>query len=89
MNKKLRTRSELSVILDALVGGAPFGGSNYNGGDRGADHIQDCHRMLAEDAALVSVKMASPVYTRSRRSLRMTLADKIASFGDATLQKVS
>ena len=31
--------------------------------------------------ALVSVKMASSVYTISRRSARVTFSDKIASFG--------
>ncbi len=36
---------------------------------------------MENDVALVSVKMASSVYTISRRSARVTFSDKIASFG--------
>ncbi len=37
--------------------------------------------MMSEDVAVVSVKMASSVYTRFTRSIKMSLADKIAAFG--------
>ncbi len=83
MNKKLRRFSEFSVMLDALVGGSQFGRSTSTGRDRSDDHLEDCRTMMLNDVAVVSVKIASPVYTRSGRSLRMTDADKIASFGNS------
>ena len=84
--KKKRRHFDFNVVLDALVGGSKFG-SHGSGSDSTQDHLEDCEAMLASDMALVSVKMASPVYTRSRRSLRMTMADKIASFGNTFFQR--
>ncbi len=37
--------------------------------------------MVQRDVTMVSVKMASSVYTMSKRSARVTLTDKIATFG--------
>ncbi len=74
-------------MLDALVGGSQFGSSTSTGKDRGNDHLEDCYRMMREDVAVVSVKMASPVYSRCKRSLRMTIPAKIASLGGHPLEE--
>ncbi len=81
LDKKFRRGSEFSTILDALLGGSQFGSSSISGRFTGRDYYRNCHSMVEEDIALVSVKMASSLYTLSTRSVRVTLADKIATFG--------
>ena len=81
LDKKFRRGSEFSTILDALLGGSQFGSSSISGRFTGRDYYRNCHSMVEEDIALVSVKMASSLYTLSTRSVRVTLADKIAIFG--------
>ncbi len=54
---------------------------NYNSFQTARDLQSDCERMMSSDVAVVSVKMSSAVYARSKRTVRMTLAGKMASFG--------
>ncbi len=73
--------SEFFNILTALIDGLPLGQGSNRGTKSIRDYQADCRRIVSEDVAVVSVKMASAVYTRSTRTVRMTLSEKIASFG--------
>ena len=72
INKRRLRASDFTITLNTLF---EKGGPTRQSGNAG--YTQDCHRMLQEDVALVTVRMASSVYTLSKRSARVTFTDKV------------
>jgi len=52
------------------------------------DQMQLCRMLLEEDMALVTVEMAEGGYIQSEKRLRMTLTEKISSFGNRRMHKI-
>ncbi len=77
MSKTQKPSTEFFTVLSALLNRSEFGSAKRSGAFGGKDYVQNCHRVLKEDMAMVTVKMSSTVYTLSTRSARNTFADKV------------
>ena len=47
--------------------------------------VEICHEIMKRDVAVVKVRMGSNKYSKYSKDIRMTFADKLASFGKYTL----
>ncbi len=63
------------LVDKVLQGGGAAGYQDFG------DYLEDCAHMMKQDVAMVSVKMGEAVYQRSRRGIRVTFEEKVASFG--------
>ena len=50
--------------------------------------VEICHEIMKRDVAVVKVRMGSNKYSKYSKDIRMTFADKLASFGNYTLDLV-
>ena len=47
--------------------------------------VEICHEIMKRDVGVVKVRMGSNKYSKYSKDIRMTFADKLASFGKYTL----
>ena len=65
--------------MDPESPNVPF--EDWSSKEKIARIVKDCKAMLEEDIAWVNVELGSDWYPRARQSIKLSFADKMASFG--------